>query len=223
MFSAGASVVLHKDSTLSQAWKKFKDTSPIMQNLDTLRSKYENSDNLIAVYMHRLQDSLVNMFAETEHAQVLREIRVIDPTFDLQRWLREVQQYMVPEVLDAFTRGDLETLRLWCSDGPYSVLKMTIDERTSQGLVVDTKVMDLRDVDLAMARLIDGRPVLVVSFVTYQVTMVRDATGAVVEGKENAIERVGYVMALYREADRHPVTGGWKVIEVGIQSASAAF
>lgn len=114
---AGSSVVMHKDSTLSQAWKKFKDTNPVMQNLDTLKSKYESSDNLVAVYLHRFQDSIRGMFAENEHAQVMREIRMIDPNFEVERWLREVQQYIIPEVLDAFMRGDLETLRLWCSDG----------------------------------------------------------------------------------------------------------
>lgn len=73
-----------------------------------------------------------------------------------------------------------------------------------------------------MARIIDTRPVLVVSFVTYQVSTVRDREGKVVEGKEDAVEKVTYIIALYREADRNPVTGGWKVIEIGIQSASAA-
>lgn len=106
---------------------------------------------------------------------------------------------------------------------PYNVLQMTIDQQRQEGHVIDSKVMDLRNVDLAMARMIDGRPVLVVSFMTYQVTLIRDASGLVIEGKENDISRVGYVMALYREADRHPITGGWKVIEIGIESATAAF
>ena len=96
---------------------------------------------------------------------------------------------------------------------------MLIEEQNKQGVITESKILDLRNVDLAMARMVDGRPVLVVTFLTYQTNIARDQNGVIVEGKENAANRVGYVVALYREADRHPVTGGWKVIEIGTQAA----
>ena len=60
-------------------------------------------------------------------------------------------------------------------------------EQTTQGgtLKNDVKIFDVRDVDLALAQVIDERPVLLVTFNTQQVTISRDGTtGQIKEGKE---------------------------------------
>lgn len=140
----------------------------MMQSLDDLRHQYNATDSPIVHYLQRFQDSVgatssvfflvspssshreipAGLFAESEQAQVLREIRVAEPEFDLERWLREVHEYIIPEVLDGFTAGNLEVLRTWCTDGPYNLLKTIIDERMALGHTAQTKVMELRNVDV---------------------------------------------------------------------------
>ena len=41
---------------------------------------------------------------------------MIDPTFNMDKFMSEVRTYIIPEVMEAYLRGDVETLKLWCSE-----------------------------------------------------------------------------------------------------------
>ena len=72
------------------------------------------------------------------------------------------------------------------------MLEARLEQSTQGGqLKLDVKIFDVRDVDLAIALVLDDRPVLLVTFNTQQVTVTRDLkTGQVKEGKEvRAAER----------------------------------
>jgi predicted lipid-binding transport protein (Tim44 family) len=70
-----------------------------------------------------------------------------------------------------------------------------------------------------MAKMIDERPMLIFSFNTQQVTVIRDKSGKIVEGSEDDVERVHYVIAMVKDKELNPITGGWKVMEIGIQAS----
>ena len=55
-----------------------------------------------------------NMFAETEPAQALREIRARDPNFDMVKFLYHLK-IDVPVVIQAYLRGEVDTLKEHCS------------------------------------------------------------------------------------------------------------
>jgi predicted lipid-binding transport protein (Tim44 family) len=61
--------------------------------------------------------------------------------------------------------------------------------------------------------------VIVVTFTTQQISFVRDAAGAIVEGRDDKIENVNYVMALAKEECFQPdsPTKGWKLLEIAIR------
>ena len=71
-----------------------------------------------------------------------------------------------------------------------------------------------------MANMLDERPVLIFSFNTQQVTVIRDHSGKITEGSEDDIERVYYVIAMVKDKESSPITDGWKVMEVGIQAST---
>ena len=41
---------------------------------------------------------------------------MIDPTFNMDKFMSEARTYIIPEVMEAYLRGDVETLKLWCSE-----------------------------------------------------------------------------------------------------------
>lgn len=61
-----------------------------------------------------VQDMKDNMFAETEPAQALKEIRARDPNFDMVKFLYHLK-IDVPVVIQAYLRGEVDTLKQHCS------------------------------------------------------------------------------------------------------------
>lgn len=57
------------------------------------------------------------MFAENDTARAMREIKLRDPTFNLEAFTKTIREYIIPEILDAFLTADLVTLKQWCSEG----------------------------------------------------------------------------------------------------------
>ena len=60
------------------------------------------------------QDMSDSMFAETERAQALREVRSRDSRFDMVAFLRTLRRD-VPTVVAAFLNGDVTVLREHCT------------------------------------------------------------------------------------------------------------
>lgn len=80
--------------------------------------------------------------------------------------------------------GDKKTLRDWCSDACHSFLCARIDERNQHGYKLESRILDIRSVDLLLAKMMDENPLLIMSFMSQQTNCVRDATGAIKEGGE---------------------------------------
>ena len=149
---AGQHVVLHKDSKWKESWTKFKVSNPVVQGIFTIRRKYEESDNPFVntarFVSDRVREILGPVFEETEHAQALAEIREMDPTFDLEEFMKETREFIVPEVLEAYVDWDPKTLKEWCSDAVYSVLRASRDPLVQEGLDIEGKILDLRNVEV---------------------------------------------------------------------------
>lgn len=47
-------------------------------------------------------------------SDVLTEISKIDSSFDKAEWLRFCEKEVVPNILEAYIRGDLSVLEDWC-------------------------------------------------------------------------------------------------------------
>ena len=60
-----------------------------------------------------MQDIFGGVFKSTELSATLTEIVKIDPTFEREKFLKECESDIIPNVLEAITRGDLEILEDW--------------------------------------------------------------------------------------------------------------
>jgi import inner membrane translocase subunit TIM44 len=93
-----------------------------------------------------------------------------------------------------------------------------MEQYLRQGLAPDSKVLDIRQVDVSTGRFLeDNMPVYVITFTTQEVLLFRDRkTREVVVGAEDRVEQCNYAAVITRveEELENELTGGWKVIEV---------
>lgn len=99
------------------------------------------------------------------------------------------------------------------------MLKATFDSQLKVGHRMEGRVLDLRHIEVVTAKVLDDTPVIVVTFTTQQISYVKDQTGKLVEGSEDGIENVNYVMALAKQekVEKNSPTKGWKLLEIAIR------
>lgn len=217
-------VVLHKDSKWQQQWKDFRDNNPVVTGLFTLKTKYDESDNIAIratrVVTDKLSDIFSDVFSQSEQAATIAEITKIDPNFNKDKFIQECEFEIIPTVLEAYLRGDIECLEDWCHEGAFSVLSSHIKQNQANGLVNKSKILDIREVDLALAKIMEQGPVLILTFQAQQVVVVQDTKGNIVEGAIDQIESVNYVWAMCRDQSILEHRSAWRVLEFGIQAAT---
>ncbi|QRV88815.1 mitochondrial import inner membrane translocase subunit TIM44 [Ceratobasidium sp. AG-Ba] len=221
--NAGAAMVLHKDAGKYEKWEELKQTNPVLRTFSEWRTAYDESENPIVSGIRSVTSTIGGWFDETETAQVTRVMRMMDPTFNMEGFLRELREYIIPEVVDAYLSADREGLKQWCGEATFNVLWATMEQYTKQGLISESKVMDITNVDVAKGTLLDNNvPVFVVSFSTQEVLVFRNAkTGEVAVGAPDRVEQCSYGAVLTRIEDEldNELTGGWKVVELARRSA----
>ena len=215
---AGANVVLHKDSKWKETWNKFKDDNPIAQTVLSMRRKYEESDNPVVNAARFVSDRFRDMFGdaldESEHAYTIAEIKEQDPTFELEVFMKDAREFIIPEFLEATVHWNPKTLKEWSSEAVFSQLQAGRDPLVQQGLSIEGNLLDLRNVDLVMARMMEDIPVLVLAFKAQQIEVVKNLKGEIVAGSPDKICNAYYVAALTKDFEKpNPLTQGWKIIE----------
>eukprot|EP00049_Salpingoeca_infusionum_P013893 m.259012 g.259012 ORF g.259012 m.259012 type:complete len:241 (+) comp15549_c1_seq14:879-1601(+) len=133
LFSKSSGVVVHEASRIEQQWKSFKESNAIANGLFNLRERYDESDNVVVRKARDVADSLSGVLSSLmesqDHSAVLTEIRRLDPTFDTLNFTVHLQHKVIPAVLEAFSDGDIETLRGWCTEACSIHLENVINVR----------------------------------------------------------------------------------------------
>lgn len=196
----------------------------MMQSLFSLKSAYNESENPLVSTARSISDRVAGFFAENETARVIKKFREMDPTFQIEPFLREMREYILPEVLDAYVKGEVETLKLWLSSAQLQVYAALNREYTAAGLKSDGRILDIRHVDILSARLLEpgDTPVFIVTCRTQEVHVYRNAkTDQLAAGMEDKVQLVTYAIGVTRvpEDVNNPETRGWRLIE--LQKASA--
>lgn len=57
-----------------------------------------------------------SFFEESDSAVAFRQLKMKDPRFNVEDFMEEARRYIVPEILEAYLKGDAETLKIWCSE-----------------------------------------------------------------------------------------------------------
>ncbi|KAH9852120.1 mitochondria import inner membrane translocase TIM44 subunit [Lenzites betulinus] len=220
---AGQALVLHKDSPRQEKWNKLKETNPLLRSLAELRQQYDESENPVISSIRGVTETIGGWFDENESAQVQRLMKALDPTFNMESFERELREYIVPEIVDAYLSADREALQAWCGEATYNVLWATMEQYLKQGLISDSKVLDIRQVDISTGKILENEvPVFVITFATQEMLLFRNVkTGEIVVGAEDRVEQCHYAAVITRVEEEldNELTGGWKIVEMGRRSA----
>ncbi|KAF9871382.1 Tim44-like domain-containing protein [Colletotrichum karsti] len=217
--NAGTNVTLHKDAAWKEAWRDFKDSNKFAQGFFNAGKVYRESENPLIETARLVTDKIGGFFAENETAQVIKRFRSMDPNFQTEPFLKELREYILPEVLDAYVKGDVPTLKLWLSEAQYSVYEALTKQYLQAGLKSDGKILDIRHVDIVRARMLDPGeiPVFVITCRTQEVHVYRNAkSGELAAGMEDKVQLVTYAIGITRVPDdvSNPETRGWRLIEM---------
>ncbi|KAI8962247.1 Tim44-domain-containing protein [Daldinia sp. FL1419] len=217
--NAGTNITLHKDAAWKEAWRDFRDQNKFVQGLFNMKSVYNESENPLITTARSITDRVAGFFAENETAMVIRKFRSMDPNFQIEPFLQELREYILPEVLDAYVKGDTETLKLWLSAAQYSVYEALTKQYLQAGLKSDGRILDIRHVDILKARMLEPGeiPVFIITCRTQEVHVYRNAkTNELAAGMEDKVQLVTYAIGITRTPEdvNNPETRGWRLIEM---------
>ncbi|KAL1872088.1 protein translocase subunit [Diaporthe australafricana] len=217
--NAGTNVTVHKDAQWKEAWTNFKDSNKFVQGLFGMKEVYNESENPLILTARSITDRVAGFFAENETAMVIKKFRSMDPAFQVEPFLRELREYILPEVLDAYVKGDVETLKLWLSEAQYSVYEALTKQYLQAGLKSDGRILDIRHVDILKARMLEPGeiPVFIITCRTQEVHVYRKAkSNELAAGMEDKVQLVTYAIGVTRTPEdvNNPETRGWRLIEM---------
>ncbi|CAF0998549.1 unnamed protein product [Adineta ricciae] len=211
-------IAVHKDSQWFQSWQNFKDNNTYLNKLFDLKSKYDESDNLVVrvarTFTDKISGALSSVFSQSETSEALTEICRVDPTFDVAQFIRIVQYDVIPNIFESLARGELEVLRDWCTEAVYNVLIHPITTSKALNYKYHLKIIDVSDVELVAAKIMEMGPVLVVNFQAQQIAYIADANGKVIEGDPEQINRVNYIFALGRDPTILDPLAAWRLVDL---------
>ena len=61
----------------------------------------------------KLQDIFGSVFTNTELSETLTEIVKMDPSFEKEQFMKDCERDIIPNILEAINRADLEILEDW--------------------------------------------------------------------------------------------------------------
>ncbi|GAA6003675.1 hypothetical protein JCM10207_003541 [Rhodosporidiobolus poonsookiae] len=218
---AGEAVILHANANKTAEPSRLP--KPLADKLAQWSHDYQESDNPFVVMSRSVTNTVGRWFDETETAKVAKWVKEMDPSFTQESFLRELREYIVPELVDAYVNGDQPTLKQWCSEATFNVLVATLQNSLGPSLISESRVLDIRNLDIMSAKILENDVhVFVVSWRTQEVLAYRDLkTNEITVGDPDKIEQVGYVAVLTRVEEEldNLETGGWKVIDMARRAA----
>ncbi|CUM62641.1 uncharacterized protein PRCAT00000195001 [Priceomyces carsonii] len=204
--------------SIGEKWESFKVRSPLGRAIVYLREKWEDSENGLIALIRTIFEKVTGFFAETEQAKVIKQFRMMDPSFRLTDFNKTLTNYIVPELLDAYIKNDQKVLKEWLSEAPFNVWQANNKQFVQQGLFSDGRILDIRGVDVVTCKNLQPNdiPVIVVSCRAQEIHLYRKAqTGEIAAGTEDHIQLSTYAMVLTRVPEEidNKITEGWKVLE----------
>ena len=179
----------------------------------------------------KLSDIFGSVFTRTELSETLTEICKMDPNFEKEQFLKDCEQDIIPNILEAIVRGDLEILEDWCYEAPFNVLATPVRQVKQLGYQMHSQVLgkicakafsfdlishvtDIDSINLFTGKMMEQGPVLVLTFNSQQVSCVKDREGKVIEGSDDKVMRITYVWALCRDQTELDPRAAWRLLDL---------
>lgn len=124
---AGNALVLSKDNNVEPSkWEEVKANSSFFSYLGELKERYHESESPVISALRTVTDKIGSLSEENEFARVTRTMRILDPSFEVEGFVKDLKEYIIPEVLDAYLGMDKEALKTWCGEAVSSLFSRVI-------------------------------------------------------------------------------------------------
>ncbi|QHS73987.1 protein translocase subunit TIM44 [Saccharomyces paradoxus] len=219
---AGTAVIATNIESKESFGKKvedFKEKTVVGRSIQSLKNKlWDESENPLIVIMRKITNKVGGFFAETESSRVYSQFKMMDPTFSNENFTRHLREYIVPEILEAYVKGDVKVLKKWFSEAPFNVYAAQQKIFKEQDVYADGRILDIRGVEIVSAKLLAPQdiPVLVVGCRAQEINLYRKKkTGEIAAGDEANILMSSYAMVFTRDPEQidDDETEGWKILE----------
>lgn len=213
-----ATDIAPETESLGSKIEDLKTNTTVGRTFTDFKTKFwDESENPLIVGLRTITEKIGGIFAETESAQVFKLFKQIDPNFNQEDFTKQLREYIIPEILEAYVKGDEKVLKTWFSEAPFNVYNAQQKIFKEQQLFADGKILDIRGVEIVSAKLLPSNiPVLVVGCRAQEIHLYKEIkTGKVVAGTESNIQLSSYALVLTRNAEEvdDKETEGWKVLE----------
>ncbi|RLN73285.1 hypothetical protein BBJ28_00011761 [Nothophytophthora sp. Chile5] len=129
---------------------------------------------------------------------------------------QNIEEIVLPGVLEAFLRGNSRDLKKWFGEAAYSRVNIAIRERKSEGLVMDPNVLSIDHVEVIEAT--DKQaPIILMRFQAQQINCIRNREGEVVDGSETEVLAYYYIFAFQRDYDDEQEALRWRIVDLHMQ------
>lgn len=186
------------------------------------REAWETSQN---PWVYRISSVYDTVTAESEVTVAVRELRILDPEFELEEWRQDVMEHTLPQIMRWFLEGKINQLKPWLGEGVFKRIASEITARKQEGVQIDTHVLGIMNSEILAIEKDEvekGSPIILLHFMCQQINCVRKKSdGTIVEGSEDDIKANSYVAAFQREYNEERGELNWKIIDFRFNGAIA--
>ena len=131
-----------------------------------------------------------NVEADSDAAKTLAAMKRVEPSFSVAEFLQGAR-YAYEMILMGFERGDMNSIKPFLADDVYDTFAEVVAAREAQGLTVEAEFTGIREMALSNASFDKDSNLAEVTmrFTGEMTSVVRDASGEVIEGKPNEVKR----------------------------------
>lgn len=130
----------------------------------------------------------------------LEEVKKSFPDFYEHRFIQTVTE-VFKCVFDAYANEDTELLKELLTPKMYTAFQMAIDDRISKGEKLSGSVERIVSVEIESVKRDERRILIDVKFITEQTTVLKNASGEVIDGDNEFINTVQEVWTFSRSLD----------------------
>ncbi len=116
---------------ITDAAKKAKHA--VDNKVEDAREVWETSQHPLIYEASGIVHSVVG---ETEMGTAMRELRRMDPWFNLETWKADLTDHLLPDLMEAYLQGDATAMAQWTSEGPLKKMTAEFQERMKSGKIL---------------------------------------------------------------------------------------
>lgn len=143
-------------------------------------------------------------------AGAIDQIRAADPSFHEKQFL-DGAKIAFSKIVTSFAAGDLSSVERFMGPSVLSPFTRALEARKAKGQTLENQIERIVAADIVAAKMEDTAAFLSVEFVSYQVNVLRDSAGQILDGAPGRAEEVRDVWVFRRDV-RSP-DPNWQLVE----------